>query len=56
MSKRWMFIANIDMLVYAITSHLILSFIDGFSGYDHIKMHPCNIKKTSFRTPKDNFL
>lgn len=55
MYERWMFISNIKMLVYAITSHLMLSFSDGFGGYNQIKMHPWNIEKTSFRISKDNF-
>src|SRR4051812_40459649 len=28
-----------------------MSFMDGFSGYNHIKMSPADEKHTSFRTP-----
>jgi len=28
-----------------------MSFMDGFSGYNQIKMYPDNKKHTSFRTP-----
>jgi len=28
-----------------------MSFMDGFSGYNQIKMYPDNEKHTSFRTP-----
>ena len=31
------------------------SFIDGYSGYNQIRMAPEDAKKTAFRTPKGNF-
>lgn len=42
---------NIDMLVDVSTGHSMFSVLDGFSGYNQIKMHPHDTEKTSFRTP-----
>ena len=41
---------HIDMLVDNITGHSMLSFMDGFSGYNQIMMAPEDMEKTSFIT------
>jgi len=41
---------NIDQIVDAIAGHELLSFIDAYSGYHQIKMHPENEDKTAFTT------
>ena len=42
---------HIDVLVDNIAGHALLSFMDGFSRYNQIKMAPENMEKTSFTTP-----
>ena len=42
---------HIDVLVDNIARHALLSFIDGFSGYNQIKMALEDMEKTSFITP-----
>ena len=42
---------RIDQIVDASTEHRMLSFLDAFSGYHQIPMHPPDAKKTSFITP-----
>ena len=39
---------HIDMLVESTTGHPMLSFMDGFSGYNQILTAPEDVKKTSF--------
>lgn len=46
---------NIDMLVDAIVGHSMCSFLDDFSSYNHIKLHPLYAEKIAFRTPMGNF-
>ena len=41
---------QIDLIVDATASHELLSFMDSFSGYNHIKMDPNDQEKTSFVT------
>ena len=41
---------HIDMLVESIVGHLMLSFMDGFSGYNQIMMALEDMVKTSFIT------
>ena len=41
---------HIDMLVDSTARHSMLSFMDGFSGYNHILMAPKDMEKTSFIT------
>ena len=41
----------IDQIVDASAGHGMLSFLDAFSGYHQIPMHPPNAEKTSFITP-----
>ena len=42
---------RIDQIVDASAGHGILSFLDAFSGYHQIPMHPPDAEKTSFITP-----
>ena len=42
---------RIDQIVDASIGHDMLSFLDAFSGYHQIPMHPPNVEKTSFITP-----
>ncbi|KAL5538544.1 hypothetical protein UlMin_045351 [Ulmus minor] len=46
---------NIDILVDATAGHEMFSFMDGFSGYNQIRMAPEDAEKTAFRTPFGNF-
>ncbi|XP_074350803.1 uncharacterized protein LOC141690090 [Apium graveolens] len=41
---------NIDQLIDATSGHIILSFMDTFSGYNQIRMNPKDIPKTAFIT------
>ena len=41
---------HIDMIVDNIARHLMLSFMDGFAGYNQIMMAPEDMEKTSFIT------
>ena len=41
---------HINLLVNNITGHLMLSFIDGFSSYNHILMATKDMEKTFFIT------
>ena len=42
---------RIDQIVDASARHGMLSFLDAFSGYQHIPMHPLDVEKTSFIMP-----
>ena len=42
---------HIDQIVDASAGHGMLSFLDAFSGYHQIPMHPPDVEKTSFITP-----
>ncbi|KAG5523880.1 hypothetical protein RHGRI_030766 [Rhododendron griersonianum] len=46
---------SIDTLVDSAFGHHMFSFIDGFSGYNQIKMALDDAPKTSFRTSNGNF-
>lgn len=46
---------NIDMLVDTTAGHSMLSFMDGFSGYNQIRMDSSDVEKIVFRTPMGNF-
>ena len=46
---------HIDMLVDATAGHELLSFMDAFSGYNQILMHPDDQEKTSFITERGTF-
>ncbi|XP_074342244.1 uncharacterized protein LOC141679723 [Apium graveolens] len=41
---------NIDQLIDATSGHVLLSFMDAFSGYNQVKMNPADIAKTTFIT------
>ena len=41
---------HIDLLVDSIAGHSMLSFMDGFSGYNHILMALKDMEKTTFIT------
>ena len=43
---------HIDMLVDNTTKFKVFSFMDGFSGYNQIKMEPEDMEKTTFITPQ----
>ena len=42
---------QIDQIVDASTMHGMLLFLDAFSGYHQIPMHPPDVEKTTFITP-----
>lgn len=46
---------HIDVLVDNITRHALFSFMDGFSGYNQIRMVPKDRAKTFFITPWGTF-
>ena len=43
---------NIELMVDATIGHEVLSFMDGSSGYNQIRMAPEDEQLTAFRTPK----
>ena len=43
-------LSNIDLLVNSTAGHLMLSFMDGFSGYNQISMAPKDMENTFFIT------
>lgn len=43
---------KIDMLVDTTTGHKLLSFMDVYSGYNQILIHPEDLEKTSFITER----
>lgn len=46
---------NMDVLIDSTSGQGLLSFMDGFSGYNQIKMAARDAEKTAFRTPYGNF-
>ena len=46
---------NMDVLIDSTSGQGMLSFMDGFSGYNQIKMSSRDAEKTAFRTPVGNF-
>lgn len=44
-----------DLLIDFIAGHVMFSFMDGFSGYNQIRMAPRDIEKTTFRMLIGNF-
>ena len=46
---------RIDQIIDALAGHGMLSFLDAFSGYHQIPMHPANAEKTTFITPHELF-
>ena len=49
-SKRHFPLPRIDQIVDAFSRHRMLSFLDAFSGYHQIPMHPPDKEKTAFIT------
>nr|KYP75309.1 Transposon Ty3-I Gag-Pol polyprotein [Cajanus cajan] len=45
----------IDRLVDGASGHSIFSFLDAYSGYNQIRMHPSDEEKTTFITENTNF-
>jgi hypothetical protein len=45
----------IDHIIDDCASHEALSFMDGFSGYNQIQIHPADQYKTTFTTPWGTF-
>jgi len=48
-------LSNIDRLVEGAADHKILSFLDAYSGYNQIRMHPWDKEKTAFMTDGGNY-
>ena len=46
---------NMDLLIDSAARNAMFSFMDGFSGYNQIRMAPKDAEKTAFRTPIGNF-
>nr|KYP57375.1 Transposon Ty3-G Gag-Pol polyprotein [Cajanus cajan] len=46
---------NIDRLVNGASGHKFLSFLDAYSGYNQIRMHPQDEEKTAFITEMANY-
>ena len=46
---------RVDVLVDSTAQHQLLSFMDAFSGYNHIRMHEADQEKTSFVTSQGLF-
>ena len=46
---------NIDLLVDSAAGNSMFSFMDGYSGYNQIRMAAKDTKKTTLRTPIGNF-
>ena len=44
-----------DLLIDSAAGSAMFLFMDGFSGYNQIKMGPKDAEKTTFRTPMGNF-
>ena len=54
-SKNDFPLPHIDILVDNTAGHALLSFMDGFSWYNQIKMAPEDMEKTSFITPWETY-
>ena len=46
---------NMDLLIDFVAGSAMFSFMDGFSGYNQIRIAPKDAEKTAFRTPMGNF-
>ena len=46
---------NMDLLINSAVGSAMFSFMDGFSGYNQIRMAPRDAEKTNFKTPIGNF-
>lgn len=47
---------NIEHLLQKVPGARVMSFLDGFSGYNQIVVHPEDQKKTTFTTPWGTFM
>jgi len=47
------FLLGINQLVEAMTGYELLSFMDAYSGYNQIKMHPSDEDNTAFTTSRE---
>lgn len=45
-------VPHIELLIDATTGYEALFFMDGYSGYDQIRMYPDDAKMTAFHSPK----
>jgi len=54
-SKDSYMLPNIDQLVDGASDHKILSFLDAYSGYNQISMHPRDKEKTAFMMDGANY-
>ena len=48
-------LSNIDLLMDSAAGRSIFSLMDGYSGYNQIRMASKDAEKTAFRTPIENF-
>ena len=46
---------NMNLLIAFTAWNIMFSFMDGFSGYNQIRMAPRDMEKTTIRTPIGNF-
>ena len=46
---------NVDLLVDSVAGSSMFSFMDGYSGYNQIRMAAKDVEKTAFKTPIRNF-
>ena len=46
---------SMDLLINSTIGNAMFSFMDGFNGYNQIRMAPKDVEKTTFRTPIGNF-
>ena len=46
---------NMDLLIDSTAGSVMFSFMDGFSGYNKIRMATKDVEKIAFRTPISNF-
>ena len=55
MAKDEFPLLNMGLLIDSVIGHAMFSFMDGFSGYNQIRMSTKDAEKTVFRTPISNF-
>ncbi|XP_075670211.1 uncharacterized protein LOC142639974 [Castanea sativa] len=46
---------NLNLLIDSAAGNAMISFMDGFSEYNKIRMAPKDMEKTAFKTPRGNF-
>ena len=47
---------KMEHILQRVSGASVMSFIDGFSGYNQISVHPDDREKTTFTTPWGNFM